>query len=103
MVSCKPTRTGLNRIAELTRDASKEAWRSPNANREIVMGMKGLLSILIAGLAVTLIYPEWSLLLGQASSPVGLTGQVTSREEGAMEGVVVSAKKEGSTGTVSVG
>jgi virginiamycin B lyase len=31
-----------------------------------------------------------------------LTGRVTSAEEGAMEGVVVSAKKEGSTITVSV-
>src|ERR1700681_1859843 len=102
MVSCRPTRTGLNRIAELTRDASKKAWSSPNANREIVMRMKGLLSILSAGLAVTLIYPELSLLRGQAPSPLGLTGQVTSKEEGTMEGVVVSAKKEGSTVTVSV-
>src|SRR6476660_3020462 len=31
-----------------------------------------------------------------------LTGVVTSAEEGAMEGVVVSAKKDGSTITVSV-
>src|ERR1700690_897045 len=34
--------------------------------------------------------------------PVALSGQVTSQEEGAMEGVVVSAKKDGSTITVSV-
>ena len=32
----------------------------------------------------------------------GLTGQVSSAEEGAMEGVVVSAKKDGSTISVSV-
>src|SRR5262245_23824433 len=32
----------------------------------------------------------------------GLTGQVTSAEEGALEGVVVSAKKQGSNITVSV-
>ena len=31
-----------------------------------------------------------------------LSGQVTSAEEGPMEGVVVSAKKEGTTITVSV-
>ena len=31
-----------------------------------------------------------------------LTGQVTSAEEGPMEGVVVSAKKDGSTISVSV-
>src|SRR5262249_49037383 len=33
---------------------------------------------------------------------VALNGQVTSAEEGAMEGVVVSAKRQGSTITVSV-
>src|SRR5215469_1727749 len=33
---------------------------------------------------------------------VAMTGRVTSQEEGAMEGVVVSAKKDGSTITVSV-
>ena len=42
-----------------------------------------------------------------ASGPViaassALTGKVTSQEEGAMEGVIVSAKREGSTITVSV-
>jgi virginiamycin B lyase len=37
-----------------------------------------------------------------AQSPAALTGQVGSAEEGAMEGVVVSAKKDGSTITVSV-
>jgi virginiamycin B lyase len=39
-----------------------------------------------------------------AGSPAAaaLTGRVTSQEEGAMEGVVVSAKKDGSTITVSV-
>src|SRR6516162_211384 len=34
--------------------------------------------------------------------PAALTGQITSAEEGAMEGVIVSAKKAGSTITVSV-
>ena len=38
----------------------------------------------------------------QAQSAVALSGQVTSAEEGAMEGVVVSAKKDGSTITISV-
>ena len=43
--------------------------------------------------------------LPAAADPLGppaLVGQVTSQEEGAMEGVVVSAKKDGSTITVSV-
>src|SRR5258706_10720340 len=37
-----------------------------------------------------------------AQSGAALTGQVTSAEEGAMEGVLVSAKKEGSTMTITV-
>src|SRR5882762_2991990 len=37
-----------------------------------------------------------------AQVTVALTGQVSSAEEGAMEGVVVSAKKDGSTISVSV-
>ena len=38
----------------------------------------------------------------QAQTPFALTGQVTSTEEGPMEGVVVSAKKDGSTISISV-
>src|SRR5215468_11404692 len=37
-----------------------------------------------------------------AQAPVALAGQVSSAKEGAMEGVVVSAKKAGGTITVSV-
>ena len=45
----------------------------------------------------------WPLTLPtQAQTPAALTGQVTSAEEGAMEGVVVSAKKDGSTISISV-
>jgi virginiamycin B lyase len=39
---------------------------------------------------------------GLAQAAAALTGQVTSAEEGAMEGVLVSAKKQGSTITVTV-
>ena len=38
----------------------------------------------------------------RAQAAAALAGQVTSAEEGPMEGVVVSAKKQGSTITVSV-
>ena len=38
----------------------------------------------------------------RAQSAVALSGQITSAEEGAMEGVVVSAKRDGSTITISV-
>src|SRR5881394_2163854 len=40
--------------------------------------------------------------VAQAQAPVALAGQVSSAEEGAMEGVVVSAKKDGSTISISV-
>ena len=44
-----------------------------------------------------------SNFIGAESSPgVALTGQVSSAEEGAMEGVLVSAKKSGSTVTITV-
>ena len=38
----------------------------------------------------------------RAQSAAALSGQITSAEEGAMEGVVVSAKRDGSTITISV-
>src|SRR5207237_6466383 len=38
----------------------------------------------------------------QTPSPSALAGQVTSQEEGAMEGVLVSAKRAGSTITITV-
>jgi streptogramin lyase len=41
-------------------------------------------------------------LHAQSATPPALSGQVTSTEEGAMEGVVVSAKKDGSAISVSV-
>src|SRR5258705_8746634 len=71
-------------------------------DRETLMRTKGFLFILIAGLGVALICPELSLLRGQAPTSVGLTGQVSSKEEGPMESMVVSAKRAVSTITVSV-
>jgi carboxypeptidase family protein len=41
-------------------------------------------------------------LVAQGSVPVALTGTVSSAEEGPMEGVLVSAKREGSTVTTTV-
>jgi virginiamycin B lyase len=57
--------------------------------------------ILIAvGLALALAGP--GLLPAQAQTPAALTGQVSSGEEGPMEGVLISAKKAGSTITITV-
>jgi streptogramin lyase len=62
------------------------------------MRLKALLAStsLISALAVTGLAPA------QAQTAAGLTGQVTSAQEGAMEGVLVSAKKAGSTITTTV-
>jgi len=42
------------------------------------------------------------MAVAHAQAPVALTGQVSSAEEGAMEGVVVSARRDGSTISISV-
>jgi streptogramin lyase len=55
---------------------------------------------LVAGLAV-LVLPATTVSLRAQSQPA-LTGQVTSAEEGPMEGVLVSAKRAGSTLTITV-
>ncbi|PYR29695.1 MAG: hypothetical protein DMF90_29270, partial [Acidobacteria bacterium] len=57
----------------------------------------------IAAVAVTLTFLVQPALLRSQTPPGGaLTGQVTSAEEGGMEGVLVSAKKAGSTITTTV-
>jgi virginiamycin B lyase len=55
--------------------------------------------LIAAGLAVALAGPG---LPAQAQTPAALTGQVTSGEEGPMEGVLISAKKAGSNVTITV-
>ena len=58
---------------------------------------------LAAAVRVALLFLAASLLsIDTASAQIALTGQVTSAEEGVMEGVVVSAKRDGSTITISV-
>src|SRR5258708_31145009 len=61
-------------------------------------------ALLIAGaaLAAILLQTPSARLRAQAQTPPALSGQVTSTEEGPMEGVVVSAKKDGSTISISV-
>ena len=61
--------------------------------------MRTRLSILAASVAaLCFVLPN----AAPAQTPSALTGQVSSAKEGAMEGVVVSAKKAGGTVTVSV-
>jgi virginiamycin B lyase len=61
-----------------------------------------LLQILTAGAVVVLLQPAPQPVAAQDQVPAALTGHVSSEAEGTMEGVVVSAKKAGSTVTVSV-
>ena len=56
--------------------------------------------LISVGLAFALAGP--GLLPAQAQTPAALTGQVSSGEEGPMEGVLISAKKAGSTITITV-
>ena len=65
------------------------------------MRISRLLQILTAGIAVVL-FPSTQQTAAQNQPAAALTGVVSSDAEGAMEGVVVSAKKTGSTVTVSV-
>jgi streptogramin lyase len=64
------------------------------------MPARPVLSVLTAGVAAMLL-PGAQSVAAQNRTPA-LAGQVASDAEGAMEGVVVSAKKAGSTVTVSV-
>ena len=66
--------------------------------------MKTRRMLLITGGALSAILIQTAAVRLHAESPTpsALTGMVTSAEEGAMEGVVVSAKRDGSTVSISV-
>lgn len=55
-----------------------------------------------ASMGVVLFCLSLSSIRAQAPASAALTGQVSSKEEGPMEGVLVSAKKDGSTITITV-
>src|SRR6202790_772536 len=58
--------------------------------------------VFAAGVHAACLLQTGSLQAAQADASPALSGQVTSAKEGPMEGVVVSAKREGSTITISV-
>ncbi len=66
------------------------------------MQTKRLLTALVAGLALAGAQVFQQAAAADASSNAALTGLVTSVEEGAMEGVLVSAKKNGTNITITV-
>src|ERR1044072_7693733 len=53
-------------------------------------------------LGATVVVMSSSSLLAQSGNQVALSGKLTSAEEGAMEGVLISAKKDGGTITITV-
>src|SRR6202012_5725181 len=73
------------------------AARLAARTREICMRLKTFFLTTAAAMTVCALTPG-----AQAQTAAALQGQVSSVQEGPMEGVVVSAKKEGSTITVSV-
>src|SRR5438128_2176579 len=68
----------------------------------MLMKTRRFLLIAVTALAVIFNQPTSGPLHAQTPAASALAGQVTSTEEGPMEGVVVSAKKDGSTIGVSV-
>lgn len=68
------------------------------------MRKRGILAVILGGMMAVLLYAGVRSVEGQssqASKSAALAGQVSSQEEGSMEGVLVSAKREGSTITVT--
>jgi len=64
------------------------------------MGRLKLAALVVVALAIVVGVTQYSTI--QAQVPSALTGQVSSAAEGAMEGVLVSAKKAGSNITITV-
>jgi virginiamycin B lyase len=72
-------------------------------DREVPMRASRILLTIVASAVVFLLHPAISRSdVAKSEASESLTGQVTSAEEGAMEGVLVSAKKTGSTISVTV-
>src|SRR6195256_713035 len=85
----RATSAPLSRYNGICQHASKSSW-------EATMRLKALFSSI--SLACVLAIP---LAIG-ASAQATLSGQVSSAEEGLMEGVLVTAKKDGSSVTTTV-
>jgi len=66
------------------------------------MRTRSLPLLAIASLAVIVICGVSNPLRGQTTTTAALSGQVSSKEDGPLEGVLVSAKRAGSTVTVTV-
>src|SRR5262249_6158986 len=90
-------RRALLRSAEICEHAGNSFGRNPQSGDEHIQ-----FKALIASTSIVGALAWMPLVSAQAQSAPALGGQVSSAEEGAMEGVLVSAKKAGSTITVTV-
>src|SRR5437899_9169004 len=61
-----------------------------------------VLGVAIAAAAISVLVQSSRLIGAEESTRITLAGHVSSIEDGPMEGVVVSAKQDGSTVTISV-
>ena len=64
--------------------------------------MRNYKSLVFAIAAIALLVASSAEIGANGAPPFALTGQVSSQKEGLMEGVVIGAKKDGSTITVNV-
>jgi len=63
---------------------------------------KTFMAVTIATAAITLFFAASGLIRADGSRGIALTGKVSSEKEGPMEGVLISAKKDGATITMTV-
>ena len=63
---------------------------------------KTFMAVTIATAAITLFFAASGLIRADGSRGIALTGKVSSEKEGPMEGVLISAKKDGATITITV-
>src|SRR5437867_10990353 len=73
-----------------------------NPIRGVMMNTKRFLGLILVGLATIGACAVTFTAMAQVAPSPALTGQVSSQEEGPMEGVLVSAKRMGSTVTLTV-
>src|SRR5256712_710891 len=92
---------GTLKAVTLNRIGLKYRARRRGSTRESSMTRR-LLLVASAGLMFVAFLAGGGVAPAAAQTSTALTGRGSSAEEGAMEGVVVSAKKAGSTVTVSV-
>src|SRR5258707_382742 len=97
---CAGAKSALGSLQSKPTRWNNHRQRSASATRESAMKIRHLLLVTGAAVAVSVLQSAFDSALAQAAAK--LAGQVASPEGGNMEGVVVTAKKAGSTIAISV-